>query len=72
MMTIRSGGTEMENKNKGLLAYILVCILWGSTYLAIRIGVHSFPPFLFGGFRCLIAGSLILLYGYKEAGVSKG
>jgi len=54
----------MENKNKGLLAYILVCILWGSTYLAIRIGVHSFPPFLFGGFRYLIAGSLILLYGY--------
>ncbi|WP_372997357.1 EamA family transporter [Lutispora sp.] len=54
----------MESKNKGLLAYILVCILWGSTYIAIRIGVHSFPPFLFGGFRFLTAGSLILLYGY--------
>ncbi|HHY77156.1 MAG TPA: EamA family transporter, partial [Clostridiales bacterium] len=54
----------MESKNKGLLAYILVCILWGSTYLAIRIGVHSFPPFLFGGFRYLTAGLLILLYGY--------
>lgn len=54
----------MESKNKGLLAYILVCILWGSTYLAIKIGVHSFPPFLFGGIRYLIAGFLILLYGY--------
>lgn len=54
----------MESKNKGLLAYILVCILWGSTYLAIKIGVHSFPPFLFGGFRYLTAGSIILLYGF--------
>ncbi|SHI43771.1 EamA family transporter [Lutispora thermophila] len=54
----------MESKNKGLLAYILVCILWGSTYIAIRIGVRSFPPFLFGGIRFLVAGSLILLYGH--------
>jgi hypothetical protein len=29
----------MKRKNYGLLAYILVCIIWGSTYLAIRIGV---------------------------------
>ncbi|MEA4961398.1 EamA family transporter [Lutispora sp.] len=54
----------MEKKNYGLLAYILVCIIWGSTYLAIRVGVQSFPPFLFGGIRFITAGTAILLFGY--------
>ncbi len=56
----------MEKKDYGLLAYILVCIIWGSTYLAIRIGVQSLPPFLFAGIRFLIAGSIILLYSYLK------
>lgn len=56
----------MEKKNYGLLAYILVCIIWGSTYLAIRVGVQSMPPFLFAGIRFLIAGSIILLYSYLK------
>lgn len=56
----------MEKKNYGLLAYILVCIIWGSTYLAIRVGVQSFPPFLFGGIRFIIAGSIILLFAYSK------
>lgn len=54
----------MEKKNYGLLAYILVSIIWGSTYLAIRVGVQSFPPFLFGGIRFMIAGTMILLFAY--------
>lgn len=54
-----------ENK-KVLLAYLGVCIIWGSTYLAIRIGVSEFPPELFAGIRFLIAGALMLLFGiYK-------
>lgn len=56
----------MGKKDYGLLAYILVCIIWGSTYLAIRIGVQSLPPFLFAGIRFLIAGSIILLYSYLK------
>lgn len=47
-----------------IMAYIAVCILWGSTYLAIRIGVSDFPPALFAGIRFLIAGSLVLLFAY--------
>lgn len=54
----------MEKKNYGLLAYILVCIIWGSTYLAIRVGVQSFPPFLFAGARFIISGSIILGFAY--------
>ena len=47
-----------------ILAYIAVCIIWGSTYLAIRIGVSDFPPELFAGIRFLIAGSFVLLFAY--------
>jgi drug/metabolite transporter (DMT)-like permease len=46
-------------KGKALFAYLLVCIFWGSTYLAIRIGVGVLPPFLFGGVRFLIAGIIL-------------
>ena len=54
-------------RGKALIAYLLVCILWGSTYLAIRIGVAELPPFLFAGARFLLAG-LLLLGGALAAG----
>ena len=38
-----------------------VYILWGSTYLAIRIGVGTIPPFIMGAVRFLIAGSVLYL-----------
>jgi drug/metabolite transporter (DMT)-like permease len=51
------------NKNKSLLVVAsLFCtyFFWGSTYLAIRFAIESFPPFLMVGLRFTIAG--ILLY----------
>ncbi len=47
---------------KVVAAYLVVCIVWGSTYLGIRIGVSEFPPELFSGIRNLVAGSVMLLY----------
>lgn len=47
---------------KAYIAYISVCVLWGTTYLAIRIGVSHVPPFLFGGFRWLLSGAIFLLF----------
>jgi drug/metabolite transporter (DMT)-like permease len=46
-------------RGKALIAYLLVCTVWGSTYLAIRIGVRDLPPVLFAGVRFLIAGILL-------------
>jgi drug/metabolite transporter (DMT)-like permease len=40
----------------------IVYIVWGSTYLAIRISVETLPPLLAGGVRFLVAG--MLLYGF--------
>lgn len=49
---------------KGLaLAYMglaAVCVIWGTTYLALRIGVTQFPPFLFSMIRFLSAGPILL------------
>jgi drug/metabolite transporter (DMT)-like permease len=47
---------------KAYLAYVSVCIFWGTTYLAIKIGVSHVPPFLFGGLRWFAAGSLFLVF----------
>jgi drug/metabolite transporter (DMT)-like permease len=38
-----------------------VCVLWGTTYLAIRIGIATWQPFLFGGLRFAAAGTLVIL-----------
>ncbi|AXO89973.1 drug/metabolite exporter YedA [Pseudomonas parafulva] len=43
-------------------AFTALYLVWGSTYLAIRIGVESWPPMLMAGVRFVIAGSL--LYGF--------
>ena len=50
----------MKTDNKAILAYLAVCFFWGSTYLAIKIGVHGFPPFVLAGFRHTIAGTIML------------
>ena len=46
-------------RGKPLIAYLLVCTVWGSTYLAIRVGVTHLPPMLFAGSRFIIAGLLL-------------
>ncbi|MCU1243638.1 MAG: Permease of the drug/metabolite transporter superfamily [Candidatus Acidoferrum typicum] len=47
---------------KTLLAFAIIYFVWGSTFLAIRIGVHQVPPLLFAAMRFLIAG--LVLYGW--------
>lgn len=44
---------------RALLAYLLVCVVWGSTYIAIRVAVQSLPPFLMGGVRFVLAAALV-------------
>ncbi len=54
-------------RGKVLFAYLVVCVLWGSTYIAIRIGDRTLPPLLFAGLRFLAAG-IILFVGALAAG----
>lgn len=49
---------------KQLVAYFFVFIVWGSTFLAIRVGVHEMPPLLMAGLRFVIAGGVV--YGWAR------
>lgn len=40
-------------------AFVALYLIWGSTYLAIRIGVESWPPLLLASLRFLVAGSVL-------------
>ena len=44
---------------KLLLAFAIIYLVWGSTYLAIRIGVREIPPFLMAGLRFTVAGAVL-------------
>lgn len=43
-----------------LILYLICCLIWGSTWLAIKVGLRDLPPLLFAGLRMGLA-SLILL-----------
>jgi drug/metabolite transporter (DMT)-like permease len=53
---------EHPPKWKTLLAFGFIYIVWGSTYLAIRVGVHEVPPLMFAAMRFFAAGAA--LYGW--------
>jgi drug/metabolite transporter (DMT)-like permease len=52
------------------IALVAVWVLWGSTYLAIRVGVETIPPYLMIGTRYVIAG--LLLYAIHWAAAPRG
>ena len=55
----------MRQRQLAYLAWVVVCIVWGTTYLGIRVSLETMPPMLMGGLRWLIAG--VLLGGYLLA-----
>lgn len=67
-LNMKTGNSTFSDP-RVLLAYVTVCIVWGSTYLAIRVGVRDLPPALFAGFRFVVAGLVLLFFarirGYK-------
>jgi drug/metabolite transporter (DMT)-like permease len=46
----------LSENAKAIFAWINVCVIWGTTFLVIRIGVGHLPPMLFAGIRWVIAG----------------
>ncbi len=65
-MSSRSSSTAKSRAaaipTDGLIALLILYVLWGSTFLAIKFALDSFPPFLLGGTRFPIAGAL--MFGY--------
>ncbi|HEY0876333.1 MAG TPA: EamA family transporter [Vicinamibacterales bacterium] len=57
--------TTARQRQLGYLAWVAVCLIWGTTYLGIRISLESMPPALMAGVRWTLAG--VLLSGYLVA-----
>ena len=53
------------------LAYGAICVIWGTTYLAIKIGLDSFDPIFYAGVRYTLGAALSLLLA-RSQGVSFG
>src|SRR5438094_4375080 len=47
---------------KTLLAFAIIYFVWGSTFLAIRVGVREVPPFLLAAMRFLVAGLVLYVW----------
>jgi drug/metabolite transporter (DMT)-like permease len=54
----------MTNTQRAYLALAAICIIWGTTYTAIKYAVTDFPPFLLVGLRQTTAGILILSWAF--------
>lgn len=63
-MTRGTGSQTRPATWKLLLAFAIIYFVWGSTFLAIRVGVEQVPPFLLAALRFLIAG--IVLYAWMR------
>lgn len=49
-------------QNRAWLAWTAVCLIWGTTYLAIKVALETIPPFLMGGIRYLSGGLILALW----------
>jgi len=42
-----------------LIVWLVLCLIWGSTWLFIKLGLRDLPPFTFAGLRFLIASAIL-------------
>ena len=52
--------------NKNQLRFLMLCFIWGSTWIGTKAGIEVVPPLLFAGTRFTAAGVLLLLYGWTK------
>jgi drug/metabolite transporter (DMT)-like permease len=57
-----------DARRAGWLALLVVWVLWGSTYFAIRVGVETLPPLLMAGTRYVVAGLLMYPLALRSGG----
>ncbi len=57
--TMTSDNAPGPNRTWLLLAFLTLYLVWGSTFLAIKLAIETMPPFLMAGLRFLLAGSVL-------------
>jgi drug/metabolite transporter (DMT)-like permease len=61
-------GRSHASRGQIIAGFASIYVIWGSTYLAIRYAVETIPPFLMGGVRFLISGTILYLWSrYRGA-----
>src|SRR5204862_4942136 len=63
-MSVQTTATAWRSRRLAPASLVWLCLgivylVWGSTYLAIRVAVETMPPFLMGSVRFVAAGALI-------------
>src|ERR1700736_3007790 len=62
MERMKAGNLKIDVDMRVVLAFGAIYVLWGTTFLAIRIAVLEFPPLFTAGLRFFIAGTLLYAY----------
>jgi drug/metabolite transporter (DMT)-like permease len=52
----------MSPTRRAYLAWAIVCVVWGTTYLAIRVALESIPPMLMAAMRWISAGVILMCW----------
>lgn len=61
MVTTRRSETQIG-------AVVLLVLAWGSTFAAVKIGLDSAPPILFGGIRSVLGGAVMVVLAFGRSG----
>jgi drug/metabolite transporter (DMT)-like permease len=56
---VGSGPRQDSGRVKAVVAFVALCLIWGSTWLAIKIGLRDLPPISFAGIRFVLAAFML-------------
>jgi len=56
---VTSAAVGSRTRRRAWIALVVVCVVWGTTYLAIKVALETIPPFLMGGLRYVTAGVIL-------------
>jgi drug/metabolite transporter (DMT)-like permease len=57
--------------NRNLMLFLLLCAIWGTTWIGIKAGVEATPPLLFAGTRFTAAGAILLVISCLSEGAPR-
>jgi drug/metabolite transporter (DMT)-like permease len=58
--------SDVPNRVLVIASYSIVYVIWGSTFLGIRMAIESIPGFFMAGTRFLVAGGAMFLFGLSR------
>lgn len=52
--------------NRPMVAFMVLCLIWGTTWLAVKVAIAEVPPLLLGGTRFTVAGFLMTVMSWPK------